>query len=88
MENAGKYTGQPIKLSATEFKLLKILIKNKGQVMTRNIILEKIWDCDEKYIDENTLNVHIRRLRKKIEPDTKNPQYIITVFGIGYTFGE
>lgn len=56
--------------------------------MTRNIILEKIWDCDEKYIDENTLNVHIRRLRKKIEPDTKNPQYIITVFGIGYTFGE
>ena len=65
-----------------------IIIKNKGQVMTRNIILEKIWDCDEKYIDENTLNVHIGRLRKKIEPDTKNPQYIITVFGIGYTFGE
>lgn len=81
-------SGQPIKLSATEFKLLKILIKNKGQVMTRNIIPEKIWDCDEKYIDENTLNVHIGRLRKKIEPDTKNPQYIITVFGIGYTFGE
>ena len=81
-------SGQPIKLSATEFKLLKILIKNKGQVMTRNIILEKIWDCDEKYIDENTLNVHIGRLRKKIEPDTKNPQYIITVFGRGYTFGE
>lgn len=80
--------GSPVKLSATEFKLLELLIKNKGQVLTRSVILEKIWDCDENYIDENTLNVHIRRLRQKIEADPKNPQYIITVFGIGYTFGE
>lgn len=80
--------GNPIKLSATEYKLLELLIKNKGQVLTRNVILEKIWDCDENYVDENTLNVHIRRLRQKIEADAKNPQYITTVFGIGYTFGE
>lgn len=80
--------GDPVKLSATEFKILSLLIKNKGQVLTRGILVEKIWDCDENYIDENTLSVHIRRLRQKLEPDPKNPRYIITVFGIGYTFGE
>lgn len=81
-------SGNPVKLSATEYKLLELLIKNKGQVLTRQQILDKIWDCDENYIDENTLNVHIRRLRQKIEKDSKTPQFIITVFGIGYTFGE
>lgn len=79
---------EPIKLSATEFRLLELLIKNKGQVLTRNVILGKIWDKNENFVDENTLNVHIRRLRQKIEADPKNPRYIITVFGIGYTFGE
>lgn len=81
-------SGSPVKLSATEYKLLELLIKNKGQVLTRNRIIEKIWDCNENYIDENTLNVHIRRLRQKIETDPKNPQLVVTVFGIGYTFGE
>ena len=78
----------PIKLSVTEYKLLELLIRNHGQVLTRSIILERIWDCDGNFIDENTLSVHIRRLRQKIETDPKKPKYIITVFGIGYTFGE
>lgn len=78
----------PVKLSVTEYKILEILIKNKGQVITRKILFEKIWDCDENYIDENTLSVHVKRLRQKLNEDTKNPQYIITVFGIGYTFGD
>ena len=56
--------------------------------MTREILLQKIWDIDENYVDENTLNVYIRRLRRKLEKDPKNPEYIITVFGIGYTFGD
>ena len=80
--------GSPVKLSATEYKLLELLVKNRGQVLTRNTILEKIWDCNENFVDENTLNVHIRRLRLKLEEDAGNPQYIVTVFGIGYTFGE
>lgn len=80
--------GNPIKLSATEYKLLELLVKNRGQVLTRNAILERIWDCDENFVDENTLNVHIRRLRQKLEEDARNPRYIVTVFGIGYTFGE
>lgn len=78
----------PVKLSATEYKLLELLVRNKGQVLTRGQILEKIWDIDDNFVDENTLNVHIRRLRAKIEPDPRKPKYIITVFGIGYTFGE
>lgn len=80
--------GEPVKLSATEYKLLELLIRNRRQVLTRNSILERIWDCDANFVDENTLNVHIRRLRQKIEKDAGNPCYIITVFGIGYTFGE
>ena len=77
-----------INLTATEFKLLELLVKNKGQVLTRNTLLQKLWDNDGNFVDENTLSVNIRRLRKKIESDSKNPQYIITVFSIGYTWGK
>lgn len=79
---------KPVKLSSTEYKLLELLVRNHGQVMTRESILEQIWDCNGNYVDENTLNVHVRRLRQKIEKDSGHPRYIITVFGIGYTFGE
>ncbi len=79
---------EPVKLSVTEYRLLELLVKNMGQVLTRETIIEKIWGCDESFIDGNTLNVHIRRLRQKLEPDDKNPQYIRTVFGIGYTYGD
>lgn len=78
---------QPVKLSATEYKLLELLVRNRKQVLTRNVILERIWDYEGDFLDENTLNVYIRRLRQKIEADAGDPQYIITVFGIGYTFG-
>ena len=50
-------------------------------------LLEKLWE-DDSFVDENTLSVHIRRLRQKLEPDPRNPRYIVTVFGLGYTFGE
>lgn len=65
-----------------------MFVKNKGKVLTKDILLEKLWDNSGKFVDENTLSVNIRRLRKKIEQDPKNPIYIITVFGIGYIFGE
>jgi two-component system response regulator RegX3 len=79
---------EEINLTATEYKLLELLAKNKGKVITKEMFLEKLWDNDGNFVDENTLSVNIRRLRRKIEKDSKNPQYIITVFGIGYTFGE
>lgn len=75
-------------LTSTEYKLIEIMAKNRGKALTRNMLLEQIWDIDGNFIDENTLSVHIKRLRSKIEPDAKNPQYIKTVFGIGYTFGD
>ena len=79
---------EPVKLSGTEYRILELLIRNRSQVMTREMLLQKIWDIDENYVDENTLNVYIRRLRQKLEKDPKNPEYVITVFGIGYTFGD
>ena len=54
--------------------------------MTREMLLQKIWDFEENYVDENTLNVYIRRLRQKLETDPMYPEDIMTVFGIGYTF--
>ncbi|MHB8065495.1 MAG: response regulator transcription factor [Ruminiclostridium sp.] len=79
---------EAIKLTATEYKLLSLITQNSGQVLTRKIILEKLWDVDEAFVDENALSVNMRRLRQKIEDDPKNPEYIKTVFGIGYTWGE
>lgn len=79
---------EEVNLTFTEYKLLELLSKNKGRAVTKEIILEKIWDSNGNYVDENTISVNIRRLRKKIEEDSKDPQYIITLFGIGYIMGE
>lgn len=76
-----------IDLTVTEYKLLELLAKNMGSVITKEILLEKLWDNWGNFVDENTLSVNVRRLRKKIEKEPKNPQFILTVFGIGYVFG-
>ncbi|MBU3175118.1 response regulator transcription factor [Clostridium estertheticum] len=74
-----------IDLTLKEFELLQILIKNKGRVMTRDFLLDKIWGYE--YVGETrTVDVHIRHLRQKIEEDDKNPVYIQTIRGIGYRF--
>ncbi|WP_251862558.1 response regulator transcription factor [Clostridium sp. Marseille-Q2269] len=80
--------GEEILLTAGEYKLLLILIENKGNVLSRNVLLEKIWDVDGNFVDGNTLNVYIKRLREKIEKDPRKPEYIETVRGIGYRWGE
>ena len=84
-KNIVKKDNIEVSLTATEYKLLELFVKNKGKVLTKDILLEKLWDNSGKFVDENTLSVN---LRKKIEQDPKNPIYIITVFGIGYIFGE
>ncbi|MFX0549151.1 response regulator [Hathewaya histolytica] len=74
-----------VELTLKEFELLEILLKNKGRVMTREFLLDKIWGYE--YIGETrTVDVHIRHLRKKLEDDDKNPKFIQTVRGIGYRF--
>lgn len=76
--------GEDLALTLNEFKLLKILMENAPNVLTRNIILEKVWDIDGNFIDDNALSVYMKRLREKIENDSKNPTLIITVRGVGY----
>ena len=78
--------GEEIHLSVTEYKLLCYLIQHKGTVVTKAMLLENLWDKDGNFIDDNTLRVNIKRLREKLRDD--NQEYIVTVFGIGYTFGE
>jgi two-component system alkaline phosphatase synthesis response regulator PhoP len=74
-----------IDLTLKEFELLQVLINNKGRVMTRDFLLDKVWGYE--YIGETrTVDVHIRHLRQKIEEDDKNPKYIETIRGIGYRF--
>lgn len=79
------YKGQSeIILSAMEYRLLLILIANRGQVLSRNKLLENIWDVDGAFVEDNTLTVYIKRLRDKIEDDPTNPQIIKTVRSMGY----
>lgn len=74
-----------VDLTLKEFELLQILITNKGRVMTRDFLLDKVWGYE--YVGETrTVDVHIRHLRQKIENDDKNPKYIETIRGIGYRF--
>lgn len=79
------YKGEKsIDLTAIEYKLLLLLIKNNGNVLERNLLLEKLWDTDGNFVDGSSLTVYIKRLREKVEDDIKNPTYIETVRGVGY----
>jgi phosphate regulon transcriptional regulator PhoB len=77
--------GKPIKLSATEFKLLLFLAERKGKVFNREQLLDAVWS-DEAFVEPRTVDVHIRRLRAHIEEDPAHPRYIKTLRGIGYFF--
>ena len=83
-----KKSGEEVHLTGKEYSLLEYLALRQGKVLTRKVLLEQVWDVGSNFIDENTLSVHVRRLRQKLEKDPKNPVYIVTVFGIGYIFGK
>ncbi|MGL5346365.1 MAG: response regulator transcription factor [Peptostreptococcaceae bacterium] len=76
--------GQELSLTLSEYKLLLLLVENSPNVLTREIMLEKLWDSEGNFIDANAISVYIKRLREKIEDDSKNPKLIITVRGVGY----
>ena len=79
--------GAPIDLTLKEFDLLAFLMKNPGRIYSRDKLLELVWDYD--YMgDTRTVDVHIRRLREKLERDPANPEFIITKWGVGYYFAE
>lgn len=75
---------QPVELSKTEQKILYLLVSNPGRIITRERILEYVWGEGSEYVEDNALSVSIRRLREKLEADSKNPTHIKTVYGKGY----
>lgn len=80
--------GKDLFLSALEYRLLLVLFNNKGAVLSRNKLLEEIWNIAGEFVNDNTLTVYIKRLRDKIEDDPQNPAIIRTVRGFGYRVGE
>ncbi|MDD5684105.1 MAG: helix-turn-helix domain-containing protein, partial [Mesotoga sp.] len=71
-------------LTPTEFRILRTLMENEGIVLGRDRLLQKVWDVDGEFIDDNTLSVHIRKLREKVEEDPSRPKLIETLRGLGY----
>lgn len=80
--------GNEVSLTAKEYQLLEYFMRNQGQVLTMDNLLQAVWGLDGEFVSENTVSVTIRRLRKKIEPDMSRPVYIRNVFGLGYRMGE
>ncbi|MEU3847524.1 response regulator transcription factor [Micrococcus terreus] len=77
--------GEAVSLPLKEFELLEMLLRNSGRVMTRGQLIDRVWGSD--YVgDTKTLDVHVKRLRSKIEPDPSSPRYLVTVRGLGYKF--
>ncbi|MCI9334063.1 MAG: response regulator transcription factor [Lachnospiraceae bacterium] len=76
--------GNPVKLTALEFRLLSCLIQNEGRVLSKQELFEKVWE--DKFTGDGTLNVHIRKIREAIERELGNPEHILTVWGDGYRF--
>lgn len=77
--------GEPVHLTPTEFRLLEVLIKEPGRAFSRLELLDRVFGYDFEGF-ERTIDVHVKNLRRKIEPDRKNPTYIKTVYGVGYKF--
>ena len=77
--------GEQVNLPLKEFELLEMLLRNAGRVLTRGQLIDRVWGSD--YVgDTKTLDVHVKRLRSKIEPDPSNPRHLVTVRGLGYKF--
>ncbi len=77
--------GVPVQLPLKEFDLLELLLRNAGRVLTRSQLIDRVWGAD--YVgDTKTLDVHVKRVRAKVEPDPRAPQHLMTVRGLGYKF--
>jgi two-component system response regulator RegX3 len=78
-------SGQSVQLPLKEFELLELLLRNAGRVLTRQQLIDRVWGAD--YVgDTKTLDVHVKRLRAKVEPEPKSPKHLLTVRGLGYKF--
>lgn len=88
LQGRAKRNGQPLELTIGEYKLLCLLVRNAGRVVTRTRILQALWDQNGCFVDDNTLSVYIRRLREKVEDDPSVPAHLLTVRGFGYQWNE
>jgi DNA-binding response OmpR family regulator len=79
--------GQPVQLTYVEFELLRTLAANPGRVYSRKMLLEALWGASD-YREPRTIDVHVRHLREKLEPDPAEPEYLLTVRGVGYRFRD
>ena len=80
--------GQESSVTPTEYRLLCLLVRNANRIVSRDIILNDLWDGTGNFVDDNTLSVYIRRLREKVETDASHPQRLITIRGFGYQWKE
>lgn len=80
--------GIPLDLTSAEYRLLCLLVRNAGRIVTRKVILDELWDKSGDFVDDNTLSVYIRRLREKVEKNPSHPEHLITVRGFGYQWKE
>ena len=78
--------GQAVELSKTEQKLLRLLVENRGQTLSRAVLMDRIWSDGAEYVNENALSVTVKRLRDKLEETPSQPKFLKTVYGIGYTW--
>lgn len=88
LEGQAYKDGVPVDLTAGEYKLLRLLMENPDMILAAEQILSRLWDCDEHFVDSNTLAVYIRRLRAKIEDNPNQPTRIITVRRMGYKWNS
>ena len=82
-----KKNGKEVFLSALEYRLLLVFAANPKSIITRDRLLDELWDASGEFVSNNTLTVYIKRLREKIEDDPASPQIILTVRGMGYRLG-
>lgn len=80
--------GKLLELTSAEYRLLCLLVKNGNRILTREMILNELWDEAGNFVDNNTLSVYVRRLREKVEDDPSHPRHLITVRGFGYRWEE
>lgn len=78
--------GLPVELSKTEQKLLRVLVENRGHAVPRATLVDRVWTDGAEFVEENALSVTVKRLRAKLEKDPAKPEYLKTVYGIGYTW--
>jgi len=88
IQSRASLKNEVLDLTAAEYRLLSLLVRNANQVVPRSRILDELWDSGGSFVDDNTLSVHIRRLREKIEEEPSRPVYLLTVRGFGYQWKE